>query len=63
MRRDNDSVYQLVEPSASLIVSPYGGNSDKIPNEDSLDVEFDENNLLRANRFPGLDRIEGGDRD
>ena len=62
MRRENDSVYQLVEPSASLIVSPYGGNSDKIPNEDSLDVEFDENNLLRANRFPGLDRIEGGPR-
>ena len=62
VRRENNSVYQLIEPSASLIVSPYGGNSDRIPNEDSKDVEFDENNLLRANRFAGLDRVEGGPR-
>ena len=62
VRRESSSVYQLIEPSASLIVSPYGGNSDKIPNEDSRDVEFDENNLLKANRFAGLDRIEGGPR-
>ena len=62
VRRDNNSVYQLIEPSASLIVSPYGGNSEKIPNEDSRDVEFDETNLLKANRFAGLDRIEGGPR-
>ena len=62
VRRESGSVYQLFEPSASLIISPYGGNSEKIPNEDSLDVEFDENNLLKANRFAGLDRIEGGPR-
>ena len=62
VRRESDSVYQLIEPSASLIVSPYGGNSEKIPNEDSRDVEFDENNLLRTNRFAGLDRVEGGPR-
>lgn len=55
-------VLQLFEPIASLVVSPYGGNSDTIPNEDSQDVEFDDTNIFSTNRFPGLDRIEGGPR-
>jgi LPS-assembly protein len=60
--REEEGVYQLVEPIASVVVSPYGGNPDTIPNEDSLDFEFDDTNLFRANRFTGLDRIEGGPR-
>mgnify|MGYP002630429327 CR=1 FL=1 len=53
---------QVIEPMASVIVSPYGGNPDTIPNEDSQDFEFDDTNLFNANRFPGLDRVEGGPR-
>lgn len=52
----------IVEPLAQLIVSPNGGNPAEIPNEDSLVFEFDDANLFSVNRFPGLDRVEGGGR-
>lgn len=53
---------QLVEPIAALILAPNGGNSSDIPNEDSLDVEFDDTNLFSPNRFTGVDRVEDGQR-
>ncbi|MCG8509707.1 MAG: LPS-assembly protein LptD, partial [Rhodospirillales bacterium] len=61
-RSHGDKILSVVEPMASVIVSPYGGNPDTIPNEDSQDFEFDDTNLFTANRFPGLDRVEGGPR-
>lgn len=60
--RGGTTVQQFLEPTVEFVVSPYGGNPNKIPNEDSLDIEFDENNLFGANRFTGLDRVEGGPR-
>lgn len=57
-----DTVSQVIEPIAAVIVSPYGGNPAKIPNEDSVEIEFDDTNLFSANRFSGLDRVEGGPR-
>ena len=60
--RDGGSVYQVIEPIGLFAVSPYGGNPDTIPNEDSLDFELDETNVFRPNRFTGLDRVEGGPR-
>ncbi|MBI5165681.1 MAG: LPS-assembly protein LptD [Magnetospirillum sp.] len=58
----NDSVNlpQVIEPLAMLAASPNGGNGNRIPNEDSIDFELDDTNVLRANRLPGLDRVEGG---
>lgn len=53
---------QLIEPLAGFVVAPRGGNPDKIPNEDSIDVEFDDLSLFRDNRFAGYDRVEGGQR-
>jgi LPS-assembly protein len=55
---------QLIEPMAELIVAPRTGPSqlNKYPNEDSLDLEFSDVNLFGFNRFPGIDRLEGGDR-
>ena len=53
---------QVIEPVAGVMVSPNGGNPDKIPNEDSKDIEFDDTNLVSPSRFTGLDRIEGGQR-
>ena len=52
----------VIEPVVALIAGPYGGNSDKIPNEDSLSFEFDDTNLFSPSRFPGFDRWEGGAR-
>ena len=60
--KDQDSIHQIFEPIASMIVSPYGGNPDSIPNEDSVEFEFDDTNLFEGNRFSGLDRVEGGPR-
>ena len=53
---------QLVEPIAQLIVAPNTGGlkQRRIPNEDSLDFEFTDANLFALNRFPGIDRLEGG---
>ena len=60
--KDQGNVHQVLEPIASVIVSPYGGNPDSIPNEDSPEFEFDDTNLFESNRFSGLDRVEGGPR-
>ena len=53
---------QTLEPIVNFITSPNGGNSSKIPNEDSQEFEFDDTNLFDVNRFGGIDRVEGGTR-
>lgn len=53
---------QVIQPTAQIVLGPDGSNPDEIPNEDSLDFEFDDTNLFSPNRFPGLDRIESGQR-
>jgi LPS-assembly protein len=65
---------QIIEPIAQLIAAPYGSAyrpmatstglllNTLIPNEDSLDFEFTDANLFALNRFPGVDRLEGGPR-
>ncbi len=53
---------QLIEPMAELVVAPAVGASQQIryPNEDSLDFAFSDANLFGFNRFPGVDRLDGG---
>lgn len=53
---------QIVEPIVGFIVGPNGQNSVRIPNEDSVDFELDDTNIFNANRFTGLDRVDGGAR-
>lgn len=53
---------QMFEPIVLAAVSPIGVNPEKIPNEDSLDLEFDDTNLFSMQRFAGLDRVETGAR-
>ena len=53
---------QVIEPIAQVIAAPRTGGyriNDR-PNEDSLDFEFTDENLFALNRYPGLDRQEGG---
>jgi LPS-assembly protein len=38
------------------------GRQSNIPNEDSLGFELNDVNIMRPNRFPGLDRYDGGQR-
>ncbi len=53
---------EIIEPVAQAIIGPYGGNSQKMPNEDSQDVNFNDSNLFSINRFTGFDKIESGPR-
>ena len=51
---------QVIEPVAMATWATTGNNDDEIPNEDSQDFEFDDTSLFEPNRFPGLDRVQGG---
>lgn len=53
---------QLIEPVVGITVAPTVDPETDIPNNDSADPEFDDINLFSDNRFPGLDRVEGGQR-
>jgi LPS-assembly protein len=52
----------IIEPTVSVVGSPTYTNDRAIPNEDSNDIQLDAANLFSGNRFPGVDRLEGGSR-
>ncbi|HRD46526.1 MAG TPA: LPS assembly protein LptD, partial [Caulobacter sp.] len=52
----------VLEPLLQIALSPETDFGARIPNEDSVVLEYDETNLLRANKFPGFDLYEGGQR-
>ena len=56
---------QVIEPIAQFVAGPRTGGGQRVqrvPNEDSLDFEFTDQNLFSLNKFPGIDRLEGGAR-
>lgn len=57
-RSGNISV--TIEPIVMFSASPNGGNSSKIPNEDSQVPEFNTSNLFSPNRYSGYDQVETG---
>jgi LPS-assembly protein len=61
IRRDG-TASTIVEPILGFVAGPNGGNSPKIPNEDSRDIELQDSNIFDPNRFPGVDRVDGGQR-
>lgn len=60
--RQDGSFHQVIEPIAQAVLAPNGSNPGDIPNEDSLDFEFDDTNLFELTRFPGRDRVDSGTR-
>ncbi len=58
----NGSVHfpQVITPLAMVAASPNMGNSDSIPNEDSVNFNLDDTNVLRPDTVTGLDRGIGG---
>lgn len=57
-----DSGIHVIEPIVQVVAAP-AVKSLRTPNEDSIDIEFDETTLFSAvSRFPGVDRWEGGTR-
>jgi LPS-assembly protein len=59
---DFAGISALIEPIAAGFAAPVGGNPAAIPNEDAQAFEFDDTDLFVANRFPGYDRVDGGQR-
>jgi LPS-assembly protein len=56
------NISALVEPIAAAFAAPVGGNPATIPNEDAQSFEFDDTDLFVGNRWPGYDRVDGGQR-
>lgn len=52
----------ILEPLAQVALSPDTKAYRNIPNEDSIAFDFDETNLFEANKSPGFDLYEGGQR-
>lgn len=53
---------QIIEPIAQAVLAPGFDQNDEIPNEDSVDFEFDDTNIFRPDRFTGRDLIDSGSR-
>ena len=60
--RRSESMQQIIEPIAQIRLAPPEWKIGGIPNEDSLDLEFDDSNLFSLNRYPGIDKIDDGPR-
>jgi LPS-assembly protein len=60
--RAHDGWQEVVEPIAAITAAPNKSNFGDIPNEDSLDIEFDDTNLFDPDRFAGLDQVDTGQR-
>ncbi len=58
--RQGEEYRQLIEPVLGTFAAPNGKNPAAIPNEDSVDIEFDDTRLFSPNRFTGIDRVDGG---
>lgn len=56
--KEFETMQMVIQPTASLTLSPNIDVNNDIPNEDSEDVQIDASNIFEANRFPGLDRVE-----
>ena len=58
-RRTARSV-EIIEPVAQIVYRDVVGDIAAIPNEDSVQVEFDASNLFALDRSPGTDLVEEG---
>ena len=58
LSRDFEKFQMRIEPVASVTTAPNLDSKNKIPNEDSQDIQLDSANLFEPNRFPGFDRVE-----
>lgn len=61
LAKQHEHFTEVLEPIGAVVAAPVGGTSSRIPNEDSQAVDFDDLNILSMSRYPGVDRIEGGE--
>ena len=61
LAKQHERFTEVLEPIAAVVAVPTGVNPPQIPNEDSQSVDFDDLNILSISRYPGIDRVEGGE--
>jgi LPS-assembly protein len=61
LAKQHEHFTEVLEPIAAVVAVPTGVNPPQIPNEDSQSVDFDDLNILSMSRYPGVDRVEGGE--
>jgi LPS-assembly protein len=61
VKRDGNLTFVL-EPIAQIALSPVVRQDPRIPNEDSIDFEFDKTNLFQIDKSPGFDLVDSGQR-
>jgi len=59
---EGETSAHVIQPIVQAIYSPNNGNPNAIPNDDSLNIDFETTHLFDRNRSPGLDRFEDGAR-
>jgi LPS-assembly protein len=52
----------VLEPIAQIAISPVLKQDPRIPDEDSIDFEFDQTNLFQIDKSPGFDILDSGQR-
>jgi len=57
-----DGYTYVVEPIAQVAIAPFLAQDPRIPNEDSVDFQFDETNLFQVDKSPGFDLLDSGQR-
>ncbi|MGI9415889.1 MAG: LPS-assembly protein LptD [Hyphomicrobiales bacterium] len=57
-----NGVQHVFEPVGQLIAAADESDTDGLPNDDSVQFEFDTTNLFLSSKFTGIDRYEGGTR-
>jgi LPS-assembly protein len=57
-----ENASHVIEPVAQIIARSNVVNNDKVPNEDSQSLVFDDTLLFDINKFSGYDRLETGTR-
>lgn len=57
---DGAKFTQIFEPVVMGVVSPNSEVSERIPDEDSSEIDFDDTMLFAERRFTGFDRFEAG---
>jgi len=60
-KRDGSFTY-VAEPIAQVAIAPFLAQDPRIPNEDSVDFQFDETNLFQVDKSPGFDLLDSGQR-
>lgn len=57
-----DGTQHIIEPAAQIIAATSEYDDDRLPNDDSVQFEYDSTNQFLDNKFTGIDRYEGGTR-